>query len=314
MQKKHEIFRCDIKIMERLKDKSAILGSPIFKDLPQQLIDKIAETAQDIIVPANTIVFKQGDPGDCFYIILAGRARIYRKTQEGIEIEMDMLGPGDSVGEMSIMTGEPRSAYLETIEETHMLMFEKAQFDQILLDYPNISLVFVKKMSKKLLIERKTQRIFQKGRQLWVDYIIIILVSLMCCIIFNITSPKGLKLFPAIGPDEKVPLVETSQAVNKFLEGKTIFVDARPNAFFEKGHIKGSQNIPLSLFDIMYMMELSGVEKTRNIIVYGRTFSRLYDQDVARRLILRGHESVMVLKNGLKEWEKKGMPVEQINK
>jgi 3-mercaptopyruvate sulfurtransferase SseA len=68
--------------------------------------------------------------------------------------------------------------------------------------------------------------------------------------------------------------------------------------------------MPLSVFDILYLMEMGDVDKSKEIIVYGRTISSLYDQLVARKLILRGHKSVKTLQGGLSTWKKNGYPVE----
>ena len=57
-------------------------------------------------------------------------------------------------------------------------------------------------------------------------------------------------------------------------------------------------------------MEMSDVNKTKDIIVYGRTLSSHYDAQVAAKLILRGHKSTMILKGSLSTWKKKGYPVE----
>jgi 3-mercaptopyruvate sulfurtransferase SseA len=58
------------------------------------------------------------------------------------------------------------------------------------------------------------------------------------------------------------------------------------------------------------MMELSEVNGEKEIILYGRTISRLYDEQVASKLILRGHKNTKVLEGGLSEWKKAGYPVE----
>ena len=98
-------------------------------------------------------------------------------------------------------------------------------------------------------------------------------------------------------------------AIAKHKAGKTLFLDARPASFYEQGHIEGAINIPSAIFDIMYMMELSEIDKQKDIIVYGRTISSLYDFQVARKLILRGHKSTMILEAGFGAWENKGFPV-----
>ena len=60
----------------------------------------------------------------------------------------------------------------------------------------------------------------------------------------------------------------------------------------------------------MYMMELSEIDKKQEVVVYGRTISRHYDEQMAGKLIMRGHRNVVVLKGGLAEWKKMGLPVE----
>ena len=87
-------------------------------------------------------------------------------------------------------------------------------------------------------------------------------------------------------------------AMAKHQQGDALFIDARPAGFYDQMHIKGATSLPLTLFDLMYMMDLGSVSKTKDIIVYGRTLSSLYDEHVARKLILRGHKNTMVLNGG----------------
>jgi rhodanese-related sulfurtransferase len=83
-----------------------------------------------------------------------------------------------------------------------------------------------------------------------------------------------------------------------------------PANFYDREHIQGAINMPLPLFDIVYMMTFSEEAKTKEIIVYGRTMSKLYDVEVANKLVLRGYKNTRVLEGGLSEWKKKGYPVE----
>jgi rhodanese-related sulfurtransferase len=93
-------------------------------------------------------------------------------------------------------------------------------------------------------------------------------------------------------------------------KGETLFVDAMPSNFYDKEHIPEAVNLPLAIFDIMYMMALSQEDKEKEIIVYGRTISKRYDEQLAAKLALRGHKNVRVLEGGLSAWKKKGYPVE----
>jgi 3-mercaptopyruvate sulfurtransferase SseA len=50
-------------------------------------------------------------------------------------------------------------------------------------------------------------------------------------------------------------------------------------------------------------------DKGKKIIIYGGTISKLYDLEVAQKLLLRGYEKVRILEGGLAAWERKGFPV-----
>jgi 3-mercaptopyruvate sulfurtransferase SseA len=95
------------------------------------------------------------------------------------------------------------------------------------------------------------------------------------------------------------------------MKGGTIIVDAMPSNFFEKRHIKGAVNMPLSLFDIVHMMTFEEEDKEKQIVVYGATISKMYDLELADKLVLRGHEKVSILDGGISAWEAKGYPVEE---
>jgi rhodanese-related sulfurtransferase len=68
--------------------------------------------------------------------------------------------------------------------------------------------------------------------------------------------------------------------------------------------------MPLALFDIVYLMTFDEEDKTRKIIVYGRTISKYFDLEVANKLVVNGYRNTRVLEGTLSDWEKKGYPVE----
>jgi hypothetical protein len=278
--------------------------SPLFTDIPKEKLSEVGKVVQKEVVPAHNIIFRQGDPGDKFYIITSGKVRIFRKSKEGIETDLSRLGPGDSFGEMALLTGKARSAYAEAVEETHFLVLAKDQFDRVLKNHPDVSLVFIKQMSDwlvrdELMIEKESERQSQAPRVSWVDFLVIIAVSLLCGITFNLVNPNGINISPLSLAEESISSVSLSMAMAKHKEGKALFVDARPESFYKQGHIEGAVNVPAAIFDIMYMFELSEVDKTKDIIVYGRTLSSLYDEHVARKLILRNHNGTMILEAGM---------------
>jgi rhodanese-related sulfurtransferase len=286
-----------------------------FREMPIEMLGEIARVVEDRTFPAMTMLFKRGDPGDSFWVIQSGKVRVFRRDDQGTEITFSELGPGKSFGEMALLTGEPRSANVETLEETHVMVLSKEQFDRVLKSRPDLSLSFIKQLSGWLkrdeqALEVEARRMSAPPRMAWFDFVLLIGVSVLFALVFNQTNPNGIPLIPNLPSRGSIPTISLFAAAEELQKGEAVLVDAMPANFYDKEHIKGSVNMPLPVFDLVYMMTFSNVDKAKRIIVYGRTISRFYDLEVADKLVLRGYKNVRILDGGLSEWKKKGYPVE----
>jgi len=143
----------------------------------------------------------------------------------------------------------------------------------------------------------------------WFDFVLVIGVSVLLAITFNFSNPYGIPLIPE--RPEAVASISASAAMQDYRQGQTLIVDAMPNNFYQNAHIQGAVNMPMALFDIVYLMSFSEEKKDKEIVVYGNTISRPYDLEIADKLLLRGYKDVKVLEGGLQAWEANGYPVEQ---
>ena len=287
----------------------------VFRDMPVEMLDEISGVVEDRVVPARTVVFKRGDPGDSFWVIQSGKIRVFRSDDQGVEITLSELGPGQSFGEVALLTGEARSASVETLEETQALVLTKEQFEQVLKSHPEVSLTFIKQLSGWLkrdeqALETEARRMATPPQMSWFDFVLLIGVSVLFALVFNQSNPNGIPLFQKLLSKEAIPSITLFAAAEEYKQGEAVFVDAMPANFYDKRHIKGAVNMPLALFDIVYLMNFDEESKTKKIIVYGRTISKLYDLEVANKLALRGYKNTKVLEGRLSDWEKKGYPVE----
>jgi len=126
------------------------VGATVLGQLPQEKWDEIARAVEDLVVAPGTVIFRQGDPGDKFYLIRTGRVRVFRQDA-GLETELAVLQAGDDFGEMALFMDEPRMATVAALEETRLMVLSKEQFQSILKDFPNVTFAFVRQMSERLL-------------------------------------------------------------------------------------------------------------------------------------------------------------------
>ncbi len=297
------------------KNDDRLLTGSLLEDIPQEKLIELVNAVENRTVPARTIIFRQGDPGDSFYIISSGKVKVFRKDADGLQTDFAVMGPGESFGEMSLLTGKSRSASVETLEETRLAVIPKQKFDQVLKDYPQIPMKFISQMSSWLLrdeerLMQEKQRLSGKPEMSWVDFLIILVLSLVFGIVYNQSNPNGISLIPSFLSHEDAAYIDPSRDIAENKKGDTLILDARPANFFTEQHIKGAVNMPFALFDIMYLMLSPRINNARQVIVYGRTISRRYDELVFRKLVLNGHHNIKILKGGMRAWDKEKLQLE----
>jgi CRP-like cAMP-binding protein len=308
----HEKPQSAMKKKEGKKDKFA--RSKVFATLPQEKWDELTRAAEHRVDAPHTIIFIQGDPGDKFYIIRSGKVRLFTQGSDGFETDIAVLRAGESFGQMSLLTGQVTSANVEAIEETHLMVLSKEQFESVLKDFPDVSLAFMKQMSRWLMkanrvIEKEAFQKRRTPRAAWFHFVLIIGVSVLLALLFNQSNPNKIPLFPKSADRKAIPLISAAQAMEEMKKGDTFIVDAGSEGSYQRKHIEGAISVPFSVFDILYEVTFGAEEKTKKVIVYGGTFSKLYDWDLASMLLLKGHTDVRVLEGGTAAWEKAGYPV-----
>jgi CRP-like cAMP-binding protein len=285
------------------------------KRLPRDKWDELSGAVEHKTVPAHTRIFTQGDPGDKFYIVRSGKVRIFREDPDGLETDLSICEAGGAFGEMALLTGESRLASAEAMEETHLMLLSKEQFERILRSTPDASLAFAREISRRLLdidktIEKEERKRQKESRMSWRDFAMIVGLSVILAFVFNHSNPNGVSVFPKYPDRKAIGRVSPVKAMEEVRKGNAVIVDAGPEGFYQKKHIQGSISVPLPVFDILYDVTFRGDEKGKKVIVYGGTFSRLYDWELAEKLFRKGHGDVKVLDGGITAWEKAGYPVQ----
>jgi len=140
-----------LNVILRRQGEDVLRSVELFKSLPSELVSKIAKVAECQALPKGRIIIHEGDQGDSFFQIISGMTRVFRISEDGIEVTLATLGPGENFGEMALLTGEPRSASVETLEASGLLVISKQSFDQLAAEIPEFSLTLSKILSSRLV-------------------------------------------------------------------------------------------------------------------------------------------------------------------
>ena len=122
----------------------------LFKSLPPELLKKIAGMAEFRAFPEGEVIIHEGDQGDSFYHVVSGAARVFQISEDEIDVTLNTLESGESFGEMALLTGEPRSASVDTQETSCFLVISKQAFEDVVAESPEFSLALSKILSSRL--------------------------------------------------------------------------------------------------------------------------------------------------------------------
>lgn len=92
----------------------------------------------------------QGGPSDCLYVLLEGRVRVTVVDADGHELLLDLLGPGDTAGELSVIDGRERSATVSALEPGCALRVPAPQFRGFLEQHPGAAVALLKVLAHRL--------------------------------------------------------------------------------------------------------------------------------------------------------------------
>src|SRR5210317_1367296 len=100
-------------------------------------------------VSGGTTIFRQGDPGGSMYVIRTGKVRVLKESH-GRQRVVTILGPGDFFGEMAVVTGRPRSATAEVIEEAELLKVPADKLQEMVTGAGEVAIRLIRHLAERL--------------------------------------------------------------------------------------------------------------------------------------------------------------------
>jgi CRP-like cAMP-binding protein len=127
-----------------------ISKTPIFQNLSEDDLNKIRRIAVDKFYNKGQTVFSEGDDGTGFYVVAAGKVKIYKVSLEGKEQILHIYGPGNPFGEVPVFSGEQFPANAQTLLKSHLLFFPRTAFTELIAKNPSLCLNMLAVLSMRL--------------------------------------------------------------------------------------------------------------------------------------------------------------------
>lgn len=114
---------------------SLLAAVPLFRGCSKTELKQIDQASTLADFPAGSVICKQGQPGHELLVMVEGTARV---DVDGKEVSK--LGPGEFIGELSLLDGGPRSATVTAADNVRALVLAPREFSQLLRDVPTIGI------------------------------------------------------------------------------------------------------------------------------------------------------------------------------
>lgn len=111
----------------------------LFRDVPHAELRQLSEWLHRKTFSAGTTLMTADQSGEVVYFILSGTVKVHVEQAGGSDVIISILGPGESVGEMSALDHPSRSASVTTLEESELIWMDRATFRKFLMTTPMLS-------------------------------------------------------------------------------------------------------------------------------------------------------------------------------
>lgn len=123
---------------------------PLFEGLSGKQYDELAGIGVDRSYKGGQIIFAEGNEGIGFYVLIAGKVKVFKLSPEGKEQILHVFGEGEPFGEASVFAGQRFPAHAEALEESRVFFFPRAPFIELIKEDPSLALNMLAVLARRL--------------------------------------------------------------------------------------------------------------------------------------------------------------------
>ena len=124
---------------------------PLFSDLKEKELQSLLQKVQVRTFPKDTFICREGEAGDCLFVIIRGEAEVCKRAPRNKEVWIRNLKEGDFFGEFGFFTDQKRHATVRSLTECEALEISRSELNEIMKAYPRVKEVLWKLYRQRVL-------------------------------------------------------------------------------------------------------------------------------------------------------------------
>ncbi|WP_418278054.1 Crp/Fnr family transcriptional regulator [Isoptericola jiangsuensis] len=131
-------------------DDTVVLAAPLFADMDTEESKALFESMVAVELSRGDVLFREGEPGDRLYVIAQGKIKLGRRSSDGRENLLSILGPGEMFGELSLFDPGPRTATASSVSDAVVYELRHQALVQWINAHPRVALTLLGALARRL--------------------------------------------------------------------------------------------------------------------------------------------------------------------
>lgn len=134
----NEDFEAESREPDRLQQAKELTASALFSSFTQEALEQVLSSTSLRIYNEGDIIVTEGEQGSSLFLIVSGSVKVFTLGQRGEHVPLAELCAGDFFGEVSLLTGKPRTATITAKERVMAIEISKSDVDRIAQEHPEV--------------------------------------------------------------------------------------------------------------------------------------------------------------------------------
>lgn len=131
-------------------DDTVVLSAPLFADMDSEETKALFESMIPVELSRGDVLFREGEPGDRLYVIAQGKIKLGRRSSDGRENLLSILGPGEMFGELSLFDPGPRTATASSVSDALVYELRHQALVQWIAAHPSVATTLLGALARRL--------------------------------------------------------------------------------------------------------------------------------------------------------------------